>query len=285
MGFLRVLVGLCVVLLSASVVGDVTGTYVLSFGKLSPHEGDSIALGRGVLKEWREGGTNNEVTLQVRATDVKNQFDGTWKDKKREFETSKINLRGTDLDFAFVTEILGTSIIFSWDGVAKGDELRGTLWTVWGNVPVTGTKTEDITGTYLVSFGKLLKEGAFTEWEGVHLLDEWRESATKGGVRIEFLETDVVNQHEIVWTDSTTEALEENLRPRFIFSGTDFFFLLVRMIHEEPFAFLCEGEAKDRELQGTLKSVWGHVEITGKRIEDDHSQPSESKKASLEDDR
>lgn len=273
----RKVVGLCTVLAPSIIFADLTGTYVFTFGEPEDEIAFRKASGTQLLAEWREASAKNGVILEVRATDVENQFDGTWKDPKEALETSKINLRGEEFSFVFSREVDDVKVIFSMEGTAKDDQLQGVLWTVWGEVPVTGVRAGDVRGSYALSFGKLLEEGAITEYRGTRLLDEWRESATNGELVLELRDADVKNQIDVTWKDSTTEDVEDfsfPLHPNPIPHGADVFFLFARMVNEMPFLFLFDGEIKKSELQGTLRTVWGDIELTGKLLKEDHSSPS-----------
>ena len=275
------MVGLCIVLAPTIIFADLTGTYVFSFGEPEDESAFKEAIGTRLLEEWHEASTNNGVTLEVRATDVENQFDGTWKDPKETLKTSKINLRGEEFSLVFGREVDDVKFIFSMEGIAKDDQLQGVLWTIWGEVPVTGIKAGDVVGRYELSFGELLEERALTKSEGTWLLDEWRESAAKGEVVLELRGTDVKNQIDVTWKDSTTEDVEDStfpMHPNPIPHGAKVIYLFGRMVKDVPYWFLFEGEIKRYELQGTLKTVWGDVELTGKLLKKDHSNPSEGLK-------
>lgn len=87
---------------------------------------------------WREASTNYRVTLEVRATDVVDQFDSTWKDPTEALKTSKINLSGEEFSLVFGREVDDVEFIFSMEGIARDDQLQGVLWTVWGEEVLTG---------------------------------------------------------------------------------------------------------------------------------------------------
>lgn len=274
MRHLRKMVGLCIVFAPTIIFADLTGTYVFSFGEPVEEHAFRQAIGKKTLVEWRDASSKNGVTLEVRATDVENQFDGTWKDPKDALKTSKINLRGEEFSLVFAREVEDVKYIFSMEGIAKDDQLTGVLWTVWGEVPVTGIKAVDVVGSYVLSFGELLEEGALTESEGTWLLDEWRESAAKGEVVLELRDTDVKNQIDVTWKDSSTQDVEDSsfpLHPNPIPHGARVLYLFGRMVNDVPTWFLFEGEIKYSKLQGTLRTVWGDIELTGKLLKEDRS--------------
>ncbi len=271
------MVGLCIVLAPTITFADLTGTYVFSFGEPEDESAFNEAIGTRLLEEWREASTNNGVTLEVRATDVENQFDGTWKDPKEALKTSKINLRGEEFSLVFGREVDDVKFIFSMEGIAKDDQLQGVLWTIWGEVPVTGIKAGDVVGSYVLSFGEILEEGGLTRPEGTRLLDEWRESAANGEVVLELRDSDVKNLIDVTWKDSTTEDVEDSsfpLHPYPIPHGSKVQFIFPRMVNGAPTWFLFEGEIKKSKLQGTLRTVWGDIELTGKLLKEDPSSPS-----------
>ena len=271
------MLGLCTVLAPTIIFADLTGTYVFSFGEPEDESAFRHATGTQLLAEWREESANNGVLLEVRATDVENQFDGTWKDPKEALETSKINVRGEEFSLVFSREVDDVKYIFSMEGTATDDQLQGDLWTVWGEVPVTGIKAGDVVGSYVLSFGELLEEGALTESEGTWLLDEWRESATKGEVVLELRDTDVKNQIDVTWKDSSTQDVEDSsfpMHPNPIPHGARILYLFGRMVNDMPTWFLFDGEIKNSKLQGTLNTVWGDIQLTGKLLKEEHSNPS-----------
>lgn len=278
---LRKLIGLGVLIASMPMVGEISGTYVVSFGEeLSPGGVLTNNKGKKLLEEWNVSAANEEVTLQFNPTEIKHTFNAIWTDSTpEEVETLVASGNPNDSSFIFVfkRKVDDLPYLFLCKGDIENDELLGTVKTVWGDVPIAGTKLEtvDIRGTYVLSFGETLEEAPIKKFWGIRLLEEWRKSARTGEVILEILDADVENQLEMVWTDSTTDALEDNPGARFIPSGKDFIFVFTRVIDEVPFWFLCEGEVVDGELQGVLKTVWGDVEITGKLVTEDHSKASE----------
>ncbi len=135
----------------------------------------------------------------------------------------------------------------------------------------------DLTGTYVFSFGELEQESAFREAIGTRLMDELRESAAKGEMVLELRDTDDKNQIEVTLKDSTTEDVEDSsfpLHPNPIPHGATVLYLFGRMVNDLPHWFLFEGEIKHYELQGTLNTVWGDIELTAKLLKEDHSNPS-----------
>ena len=121
---------------------EIAGTYVLSFGELSPPHALPISEGTRYLKEWLEPDVDNEVSLELRATDFRNQFDANWKDSTTEvLEGWKMTFLFVHEDgtssFVFARRINDVPYIFAWDGTIEEGKLDGILRTPWGELSMT----------------------------------------------------------------------------------------------------------------------------------------------------
>ncbi len=278
-------VGLVVLLCSTSLMAELPGTYVLSFGELSTEQkkkeavGSQLQEGTRLIDQWRDLAAKEKVTLEIRGTDVENQFDGTWRASTLGFETSKINLRGTEFGFVFHLRVDGESYIFDCNGEVVEGELQGTLWTVWGEVPMTGKrKIPQLAGTYLVTFGELTPGNQEIGDKGNRLLNQWRDLAASNEVLLELRATDVENEFDAIWEDTLTQPVK-GYEPRKIYIRPHEVSLLFAREYDEVryiFHYLCEIE--ESELRGTLQTPWGDVPMFAKLKIDEGTESPEDER-------
>lgn len=281
MRIVRKLIGVVALLATASLGAEIAGTYVLSFGEYSVNKESATASKRAPLvAEWRESTSNEEVTLRIRTTDVANVYQATWKDSDTEDvddDALKIYRRDKGFSFLFPRKFDGVSYIFHWEGDIGEGELQGTLDTVWGKLPMTGKLTiPDIAGTYALSFGELSPPHTLSLTEGKQLLDEWLNS-DGDDVTLEVRATDVENQFDAIWSDSTTKVVRTKDRkpPRIYIRPYEVSLLFSRRIGDVPYIFLYLCEIENGELHGTLDTPWGKLPMSAKLIAAGKSEPSQ----------
>ncbi len=281
MRIVRKLIGVVALLATASLGAEIAGTYVLSFGKYSVNKESATASKRApLLAEWRESTSNEEVMLRIRTTDVANVFQATWKDSVTEDvddDVLKIYRRDKGFSFLFPRKFDGVSYIFHWEGDIGEGELQGTLDTVWGKLPMTGKLTiPDIAGTYALSFGELSPPHTLPVTEGKQLLNEWLNS-DGDEVTLEVRATDIENQFDAIWSDSTTEVVQQKDRepPKIYVRPYEVSLLFSRKIDDVPYMFLYLCEVEKDELHGTLDTPWGELPMSAKLIVEGKSESSE----------
>lgn len=281
MRIVRKLIGVVALFLTASLGAEIAGTYVLSFGEYSVNGENATASKQAqLLDEWRELASNEEVTLRIRTSGVTNVYQATWKDPVTgdvDDDALKIYRRNKGFSFLFPRKFDGVSYIFHWEGDIGEGELQGTLDTVWGKLPMTGKLAiPDIAGTYALSFGELSPPHTLSVTEGKQLLDEWLNSDGEE-VTLEVRATEVENQFDAIWSDSTTEVLRKKDQepPKIHVRPNEVSLLFSRRIGDVPYIFLYLCEIENGELQGTLDTPWGKLPMSAKLIVEGKSESSE----------